>query len=554
MPRGKRMLFLVHRNELAYQAAEKMAKYNPHLRVGMEKAEHRADNADIVVASVQTIGRSTCEIVDGEERWEYCDRIKQFRPDDFAVIQADECHHIPKSKTWLSVLRYFQVLKNAEHENRSRLFIGWTATPGRADNEGLESICSEIVYNYGIREAITDGWLAPIVAYRVETQVDLAHVKTVQGDFSLPDLTSAINTPERNELIAQKYAEICPNTPAIFFTTEIAHSFDLAEVMRRHSFKVYPISGDTPTDERNRFLRLFKEGAIHGLTSCGVLSEGVDLPNAEVGFMCRPTKSGLLYRQQVGRILRLSPSPEELEIMRRDGTVPSRLKTQATIVDVCDVSGKHHLIATPSLFGLRSDYDGQGKPIIKQVEEIEDLEKENPTLDLRSAPNLDAIKTSLTRLDLLKPPETPEEIRRISRFTWIKEGESAFRLGMMDGAMLSIRQDTLGAFEICRHMRGVKTPICTAKTLAQAVSQADSEIPDKDAKVMAADASWRREECTQKQISLLFTVDRKLHSNFSSACALYEFALQRFKAGDNSFSRGGISAKIDSLRNTRNAR
>ena len=92
--------------------------------------------------------------------------------------------------------------------------------------------------------------------------------------------------------------------------------------------------------------------------------------------MARPTKSGLLFRQQVGRILRPYPSPEDLAEMARRGTEPAYIKQNALIIDVCDVSGRHSLISSPTLFGLRRDYNAQGKPLIEQVEEIRKIERE----------------------------------------------------------------------------------------------------------------------------------------------------------------------------------
>lgn len=559
LPKNKRTLFLVARNELAYQAAEKFHTCNPGLRVGIEKAQYRADDADIVVASVQTLGNAQYEGEENEGFWEYSDRLKQFDPDDFAIIQADEAHHIPKSKQWCAVLRYMRVLKGDDSEDKTKLLIGWTATPDRADSIGLESHFQQITYNYGIREAIGDQWLAPILAYRVETEVDLSKVHTVAGDFSVPELTNAINTPERNELIARKYHEICPNTPALFFTTTVQHSHDLAESIRRHGYKVYPLSGSTPDTERKRFLRLFKEGEIHGLCSCAVLSEGVDLPNAEVGFMARPTKSGLLYRQQIGRILRLSPSPEDLVEMERRGEKPSHIKQSATVVDVCDVSGRHRLVVTSTLFGLRQKFNAKGGNILQQAIEVESLQESHPGLNLQDCDdiesvrrNLESVKTSLHKLDLLKPPQCPEALRNLSRFSWLEDSSNAYHLVLMNSNMLSIRENGLGQCDIYRHVKGIRTKLYAAKDLKEAVAMAEKEIPDADRKVMAADAGWRKEPPTEKQAGLLWTLDRKLRREFRTPQDLHLFAVQRFTAGDLSFSRGLVSNRIDSLRSARN--
>ena len=559
MPHNKRMIFLVARNELAFQAAEKFHKYNPHLTIGLEKANDRAGSADIVVASVQTLGKAEYLEADGDGTWEYGDRLRQFNPDDFFVVQADEAHHITtKAKQWNAILRYFRVQKGQDNEDLTKILIGWTATPDRADSLGLEANFQEIVFNYGIKEGIEDHWLAPIVAYRMETEVDLSRVKTVAGDFSVPDLESVVDTPERNELIARKYGEICPHTPALFFTTTVAHSHNLAEVLRSHGFKAYPLSGATPADERARFLRLFKEGAINGLCSCAVLSEGVDLPNAEVGVMARPTKSSLLFRQQVGRIVRLSPSPEDLANMERNGITPARLKTTATIIDVCDVTGKHRLITASTLFGLRAKFDPGGKDLLEQTAAMEAIAADNPGLDLQDSVDIedarrraDAYKTSLRTLDLLNTA-VPTALRHLSRFTWVSEGPDDFRLGLMDSSMLTVRVDALGGYEINKHVRGVKTKLAAAHTLAEAITLAEKEIPSGDKRILAADASWRTEPPTEKQCRRLIVIDRHWNQQFrGNSTALYQYALARYEAHDLHWSRGGVCdamARLDLAR------
>lgn len=74
----RRGLFLAHTDELCQQAADKLAKCNPTRTVGIEKASSYAGNAQLVIASVQTLSRSP-------------ERLKSFPPDDFALLVTDEC-------------------------------------------------------------------------------------------------------------------------------------------------------------------------------------------------------------------------------------------------------------------------------------------------------------------------------------------------------------------------------------------------------------------------------------------------------------------------------
>ena len=81
------------------------------------------------------------------------------------------------------------------------------------------------------------------------------------------------------------------------------------------------------------------------------------------------------------------------------------------------------------------------------------------------------------------------------------------------------------------------------------MAQAEKEIPDQDRRDMAA--SWREEPPTEKQIRLLFTVNRELRGQFQTPEKLWQFCLERFHAGDGAYSRGSISKTIDSFRAAR---
>ena len=543
MPKRKRGMFIVHRNELCLQAQRQFEKHNPELKVGVERAEYRAGDADIVIASVQTIGKMSGDGKPG-------DRLKQFRPDDFSWVICDEVHH-GTSDTYRAIFRHMRVLKGEPGCNDFKLFCGITATPNRSDSIGLECLFDKITVINDVRFGVREGWLSRIHCNVVETEIDLSHVHTTAGDFNAAELSATVDTPTRNELIAQEYLKNRPDGPSFFFVVDINHAHNLSEVLRGNGIHAYAISGKTPEDECRRFMKMINEGSIDGLASAGKLNEGVDAPRVCAAWMCRPTKSQLLYQQMVGRVLRPFPSPEDLQALSNVGQAPAWVKPFASITDFVDICGRHSLCTTPTLFSLRHKFDAKRKDIIEAVEEIEALEAEHPGLDLRSAPNLDAIKTSLHRLDLLASPSIPEEIRKISRFVWTKESPGAYHLGVLDGSLISVRENTLGDYEIYRHIRGIRTKLWVAKSLKEAVSKAEDEIPNRDQKVMMADASWRREPCTEKQAARLLMLDHKLRTEFHNPVALFAFCVSRYNSGDGSFSRGSISNRISSLTTAR---
>ena len=74
------------------------------------------------------------------------------------------------------------------------------------------------------------------------------------------------------------------------------------------------MSGEIKASDRREGLARFEKGEIKVLCACDLLNEGWDCPSNEVLFMAHPTMSKVLYTQQLGRGMRLSPCKESLMV------------------------------------------------------------------------------------------------------------------------------------------------------------------------------------------------------------------------------------------------
>ena len=111
-PEFRRVLFVAHREEILNQAIQVFRSIRPTARIGRLAGEHREIDADLVFASVQTLGRLP--------------HLSQFKPDDFDYIVIDEFHHAAAS-TYRRIIDYF----------RPKFLLGLTATPDRTDGADL---------------------------------------------------------------------------------------------------------------------------------------------------------------------------------------------------------------------------------------------------------------------------------------------------------------------------------------------------------------------------------------------------------------------------------
>ena len=79
--------------------------------------------------------------------------------------------------------------------------------------------------------------------------------------------------------------------------------------------------GGTPKKERDALIEGLGTGKVEVLTSCDLISEGLDVPSVGAVILLRPTQSFTLYMQQIGRGLRPSPGKAELIVLDHVGNV-----------------------------------------------------------------------------------------------------------------------------------------------------------------------------------------------------------------------------------------
>ena len=493
----KRVMVLVHREELAAQAAEKIFHWNPGLMLGVEMAGRKARAMDTyVIASVPTLGRNGSE------------RLKRFDPSSFDCIVSDEVHH-SVSPQWTRVLHYFGLAEPGS----PILSLGLTATPNRSDGLGLRRLFDEIVYNMGIDDGIREGFLVDLRCWRISTKSDLDSVRTTAGDFNEKDLAETVNTTERNTLIVKAWAQHAMDKKSLVFTANIQHALDLAEAFKALGVSAEAVWGDDP--DRADKLRRHRLGEITVLTNCAVLTEGYDDPNIECIVLARPTKSALLLTQMIGRGTRMPSGCGHISEVG-DG------KRDCLILDVVDTTSKHNLCTVPSLLGLPKEIDLKGSTYREAKGKIERVAKEFPQAnlaDLRDLEKLDYLATQVSLFTVKYPPE----VEKLTELAWRKQGDGYVLPIMRE--RLTLSRDLRDEWWVRGTLNGKPVEI-HAQNLAGAFNCADREVLSSgDRKpLVTRSARWHGEKPTPKQEALC----RKLGIQVPAGC-----------------TRGQISARLD---------
>lgn len=283
--KGKKVTICMHRRELVRQTIDKLGYRHGVISAGFHSRPAEA----IQIASVQT----------------WVNRFDRTPKPDLVII--DEAHH-SKAGTWLQVINQFP----------DALLLGVTATPIRMDKSGLGDIYTKMIVGPSISDLVAQGHLAPPLVY-APSQPDLAGVKSQYGDFVKKALMAAVDKPKITGDAVAHYHRHAHNKPAIAFCVSVAHAEHVAETFRRAGYNAASVDGKLEQRERDQRIADLANGRLHVLTSCDLISEGVDVPVVAAGILLRPTQSLGLYMQQVGRILRPSPGKDHALILDHAG-------------------------------------------------------------------------------------------------------------------------------------------------------------------------------------------------------------------------------------------
>ncbi len=369
-----RVLVIAHRDELIRQAASEIQLVTGDpvaVEMGRERAGDQLYGTKVTVASVQTLMRSN--------------RRARFHPDHFSLIIVDEGHHAT-AVSYQEVVNYFASAK--------RLLV--TATPLRADNVRLEDVCDTVAFQYGIEQAIEDGWLVPVQQRVVKVEgLDFTKVRTVAQDFNQGDLEKILTEEEPlHRMVASAY-EIVGNRQSLWFCVSVKQAHDLAAVLKRYASEenVRFLCGETPIDERREAVDSYRKGNIQHLLNCGIFLEGFNAPSASAIVMARPTKSLGLYMQMLGRGTRPLPNTvdgvEHAEGRRQ--AISFSDKPDLLVIDYCGNAGKHKIVQAADVLGGK--YPAPVRDYAKQTALDEAEEQSVEAKALKSV----AIDTALSR-------------------------------------------------------------------------------------------------------------------------------------------------------------
>lgn len=312
----RRVLFVAHREEILRQAQKSFHNVRPNDSTSLFNGAHKETKADLIFASVETLGQE--KYLNGD----------YFDPEDFDYIVIDEFHHAV-TDWYRRIIDYFH----------PKFMLGLTATPERMDGRNIYELCDyNVPFELNLRDAINKGYLCPFHYYGIYDATDYSGLHVVRGHYEEKELNEAyIGNTQRYDLIYKQYRKYVSRR-ALGFCCSRKHAEDMAREFSERgtaSAAVYSGASGKYAVDRAEAIEKLEQGQIQVIFSVDMFNEGLDVPDVDMVMFLRPTESPVIFLQQLGRGLRLSPGKSYLNVLdfignyRFAGKIPEMLAQNA---------------------------------------------------------------------------------------------------------------------------------------------------------------------------------------------------------------------------------
>ena len=297
----KRVLFLVHRNQIVKQALKSYRKvFGGQVSMGMVTGKYQDYDADFVFATIQTLSKT--------------DILSQYNKEHWDLIIIDEAHH-SSADSYKKIMDYF----------KPKLWLGMTATPDKRDDHlGDRNIYEifnhQIAYEIRLQNAMEENLLCPfhyfgLTDLEIIADVGKSSEEKVENFRYLTSDERVLNVMKQAEFFGYSGERV----KGLIFCSRIDEARELSIKFNEKGWRTLVLSGgDSETVRATAIERLAgeeKEDALDYIISVDIFSEGVDVPEINQVIMLRPTESPIIFIQQLGRGLRKAEGKEYVVVI-----------------------------------------------------------------------------------------------------------------------------------------------------------------------------------------------------------------------------------------------
>ena len=250
----------------------------------------------------------------------------KFREMGVSKIIIDECDRYPREKS--GQLRRFVDGMKATH------ILGLTATPLKlqsnmgdtgpysklvmlTNRSSKGAFFKHIIHVAQIQDTVKLGFWTPLVYQSYDFDTGALVFNSSGAEFTNDSIARAYENQNIEDKIVKKVREIEDRksilvaVPTIEQATKLAGRIPMAAV----------VTGETPTQDRNRIIEEFRNQKIRVIVQVNVLTVGFDYPELDCLITARPTASISWWYQFVGRGTRIHEKKKDCLIVDFVGSV-----------------------------------------------------------------------------------------------------------------------------------------------------------------------------------------------------------------------------------------
>lgn len=267
---GSGVVILVHRRELATQAANRLRDFGVDFGLVMA-GEPEKPYARVQIASIQTL-------------------VRRGRMPRAGLVVVDEAH-LSTADT------YEQILENYQHAK----ILGVTATPWRLSGKPLAGRYDGVVVVAQPHELRAQGHLCDYVGFSYK-RPDLEGVEKVGDDYNQKQAGERMSAIVPD--VVEQWKAHASHLSTVVFAVTVEHSQKLTAEFRAAGIVAEHLDGSTSLEARKAILARVERGLTRVLCNVGVAVEGLDIPRLKCCVLARPTLSLARAIQMMGRVRR----------------------------------------------------------------------------------------------------------------------------------------------------------------------------------------------------------------------------------------------------------
>ncbi|QKF65873.1 DNA/RNA helicase (DUF3427 domain) [Arcobacter venerupis] len=289
---AKKMLFLVHRENILLSAKQSFENIIPNRTYGLFTGNTKEKEQDYLFSTIQTMSLY----------------FEEFEKNEFDYIIIDEAHHAT-SPSYKKIIEYF----------KPQFLLGLTATSNRMDGNSIYEIFDEnIACDIRLNEALENNLVVPFHYFGISDiqSIDYENVDLTKID----ELAKLLKVNKRVDFIIKQmnfYSYFGSKRKAIGFCVSKEHCFYMSEEFNKRGINsTYLTSEDSVIKREEVIKKLESENdSLEVIFTVDIFNEGIDIPSINTVLFLRPTNSPIVFIQQLGRGLRKHKNKEFLTVL-----------------------------------------------------------------------------------------------------------------------------------------------------------------------------------------------------------------------------------------------